>query len=277
MSVTNRDILHKYLRHQKKFPHIWCPGCGNGIVLGGLLRAIDRTGWEQDDVALISGIGCSSRAPVYVDFNTLHTAHGRALTFATGVKLAKPRLNVVTLMGDGDSVGIGGNHFIHACRRNIDVTTIIVNNFIYGMTGGQQSPTTPQGATATTARKGVLDQPFHIAELAASAGATFVARTTTYHAKPMENYIYKALNHVGFAVVEVIAACPTCYGRRNEQGDPVDAMTWQKEAAIPLSQAEGLTLEEKRERIVTGILVDREAPEWTREYAKLRGPYEVKE
>ncbi len=162
MDVSNREIIQKYLRHAKRFPHIWCPGCGNGIVLGCLVRAIDRVGWAKDDVLLASGIGCSSRAPVYVDFNTLHTAHGRALAFATGAKLARPGLNVVVIMGDGDAVGIGGNHFIHACRRNIDMTAVIVNNLIYGMTGGQQSPTTPQGARSTTTLYGNLDQPFDI-------------------------------------------------------------------------------------------------------------------
>jgi len=267
--VSNREIIHEYLRHAKKFPHIWCPGCGNGIVLGALLRAIHDTGWKKDDVMMASGIGCSSRAPVYVDFNTLHTAHGRALAFATGVKLAKPRLNVVVLMGDGDAVGIGGNHFIHACRRNIDLTAIIINNFIYGMTGGQQSPTTPQGALATTALFGALDQPFDIANLAACAGATFVARTTTYHVREMEVLFAKAFAHRGFSLVEVIAACPTCYGRRNRQGSAVDMMRWQKEAAVPVAKAQDLPPEERRGRIVTGVLVDREAPEYVAEYAKL--------
>ena len=121
-------LIHKYLRHDKKFPHVWCPGCGIGIMLGALIRAIDRIGYEKDEIVLVSGIGCSGRLPVYVDFNTLHTTHGRALTFATGVKLAKPSLKVIVIMGDGDAVAIGGNHFIHAARRNIDVTAIILNN-----------------------------------------------------------------------------------------------------------------------------------------------------
>jgi len=134
-------LVHKYLRHDKKFPHVWCPGCGNGIVLGAMIRAIDRLGYSKDDIVMVSGIGCSGRLPVYVDFNTLHTTHGRALTFATGVKLAKPELKVIVVMGDGDATAIGGNHFIHAARRNINITAIIINNNIYGMTGGQYSPT----------------------------------------------------------------------------------------------------------------------------------------
>ena len=143
-------LIHKYLRHEKKFPHVWCPGCGNGIVLGALIRAIDRTGFGKDDIVLVSGIGCSGRMSVYVDFNTLHTTHGRALTFATGVKLANPRLQVIVVMGDGDATAIGGNHFIHAARRNLNLTAIIINNNIYGMTGGQYSPTTPYGARSAT-------------------------------------------------------------------------------------------------------------------------------
>ncbi len=270
MDVSNREIIQKYLRHAKRFPHIWCPGCGNGIVLGCLVRAIDRVGWAKDDVLLASGIGCSSRAPVYVDFNTLHTAHGRALAFATGAKLARPGLNVVVIMGDGDAVGIGGNHFIHACRRNIDMTAVIVNNLIYGMTGGQQSPTTPQGARSTTTLYGNLDQPFDISRLAEAAGATFVARSTTYHVRDLERYLVEAFRHRGFSVVEVIAGCPTCYGRRNRIGGPVEMMQWQKETAVSLKKAKEMAPEELQGRIITGILVRREAPEYTEEYDKIR-------
>jgi len=163
-------LIHKYLRHDKKFPHVWCPGCGNGIVLGSLIRAIDKIGLSKDDIVMASGIGCSGRMPVYVDFNTLHTTHGRALTFATGIKLAKPSLNVITVMGDGDATAIGGNHFIHAARRNLDLTAIIINNQIYGMTGGQFSPTTPYGSVATTSTWGHIEHAFSIADLAVTAG-----------------------------------------------------------------------------------------------------------
>lgn len=270
MDVSNREILRRYLRHDKKFPHIWCPGCGNGIVLGCLLRAIEQMGWDNDDVVLASGIGCSSRAPVYVDFNTLHTAHGRALGFATGVKLVRPKLNVVVIMGDGDAVGIGGNHFIHACRRNIDITAIVVNNFTYGMTGGQQSPTTPQGARATTALQGALDQPFDVAQLATATGATFVARATTYHVRELEKLLEKAFRHKGFSMVEAIAACPTCYGRRNKLGGAVEMMKWQKKVAVSSAKAAKMGAEELQDRIVTGVLVDRKAPEYVTEYARIR-------
>jgi 2-oxoglutarate/2-oxoacid ferredoxin oxidoreductase subunit beta len=269
-TLPTREVVHRYLRQTKKFPHIWCPGCGNGIVLGSLLRAIHRVGWSKDEVVLASGIGCSSRAPVYADFNTLHTAHGRALTFATGIKLARPKLQVVVLMGDGDAVGIGGNHFIHACRRNIDLTAVVVNNSIYGMTGGQQSPTTPQGARSTTSPHGALEPSFDLANLAAAAGATFVARTTTYHVRELESLLDKAFHHAGFSLVEVISACPTCYGRRNRIGSPAEMMKRQKEAAVSAAKAKGLPAEELRDRIVTGIICEREAPEYTTEYMKLR-------
>lgn len=270
MALTNRDILHKYLRHSKKFPHIWCPGCGNGIVLSAFLRAVDTTGWTKDEIVMASGIGCAARSPVYVDFNTLHTAHGRALTFATGIKAAKPKMNVVVMTGDGDSVGIGGNHFIHACRRNIDITAIIINNMVYGMTGGQQSPTTPLGKKTTTALKGVAEQPFDIAELAVSSGATFVARATTYNAKHMEVMIKKALNHKGFSVVEVISQAPICYGRRNGIAAAADMLQWQKENSISVDKAKGMSFEERRAHIITGVLMDREMQEWTESYKEVR-------
>ena len=150
-------LIHHYLRHDKKFPHVWCPGCGNGILLATLIRAVDRLGYEKDEVVLISGIGCSGRLPVYVDFNTLHATHGRALAFATGVKLANPDLKIIVVMGDGDCISIGGNHFIHAARRNVDITAIVMNNSIYGMTGGQYSPATPYGAQAATAPYGNIE------------------------------------------------------------------------------------------------------------------------
>ncbi len=172
--IEDRPLIYKYLRHDKKFPHVWCGGCGIGILLGSLIRAIDHLGYTKDEIVLVSGIGCSGRLPVYVDFNTLHTTHGRALTFATGVKLAKPELKVIVVMGDGDATAIGGNHFIHAARRNVDVTAIIVNNSIYGMTGGQYSPTTPYGQRATTATYGSVENSFNISQLAVCAGAVFV-------------------------------------------------------------------------------------------------------
>jgi 2-oxoglutarate ferredoxin oxidoreductase subunit beta len=165
-------VHERYLRHSKKFPNVWCAGCGIGIVLGAIVRAVDRLQLDKNDVALLSGIGCTGRMPVYVDFNTMHTTHGRALAFATGLKMVRPEMKVITVMGDGDALAIGGNHFIHAARRNIGLTAIVVNNSTYGMTGGQYSPTTPIGAQAATAPYGHIEQPFPIAELAPAAPST---------------------------------------------------------------------------------------------------------
>lgn len=264
------QLIHEYLRHDKKFPHVWCPGCGNGILLGALIRAIHSSGYEKDEIVLVSGIGCSGRLPVYVDFNTLHTTHGRALTFATGVKLANPRLQVIVIMGDGDATAIGGNHFIHAARRNLNLTAIIVNNSIYGMTGGQYSPTTPYGARAATAQFGNIEHAFSIAELAVTAGASLVARGTVYHANLLDNLIEMAIRKRGFGVVEVISHCPTQYGKKNKMGGPVEMLRWQKEAAVGVEKARELSEDELRDRFTIGVLVDRELPIYIREYRKLQ-------
>ena len=263
-------LIHKYLRHDKKFPHVWCPGCGNGIVLGALIRAIDRTDYEKDDIVLVSGIGCSGRLPVYVDFNTLHTTHGRALTFATGVKLANPKLQVIVIMGDGDATAIGGNHFIHAARRNLNLTAIIINNSIYGMTGGQYSPTTPYGALATTAMYSNIEHAFSIAELAVTAGASMVSRGTVYHAGLLDQLIEKAILKRGFSVVEVISHCHTQYGRRNKMGGAVEMLRRQKESAVRVEKAQALSKEELEGKFTIGVLVDRDLPIYTQEYRKIR-------
>jgi 2-oxoglutarate ferredoxin oxidoreductase subunit beta len=263
-------LIHKYLRHDKKFPHVWCPGCGNGILLGALIRAIDRTGYSKDEIVLVSGIGCSGRLSVYVDFNTLHTTHGRALTFATGVKLANPKLQVIVVMGDGDATAIGGNHFIHAARRNLNLTAIIVNNSIYGMTGGQYSPTTPYGALATTAMYGNIEHAFSIAELAVTAGASLVARGTVYHATLLDKLIEQAIRKRGFSVVEVISHCQTQYGRRNRLGGAVEMMRWQKETAVRVEKTAQMTAEELAGKFTIGVLVDRDLPIYTQEYRKIR-------
>ena len=263
-------LIHKYLRHDKKFPHVWCPGCGIGIMLGALIRAIDRIGFEKDEIVLVSGIGCSGRLPVYVDFNTLHTTHGRALTFATGVKLAKPSLKVIVIMGDGDAVAIGGNHFIHAARRNIDVTSIILNNSIYGMTGGQSSPTTPYGMRSSTTIYSSIEQAFKISELAVTAGAVFVGRGTVYHAKLLDSLIEKAVLKPGFSMVEVIAHCHTQYGRQNRLGTAVEMMEWQRDHAVEAKKAPTMKSEELKDKIVIGVLVDKELPVYQDEYEKIR-------
>ena len=270
------SVIHKYIRSTKKFPHLWCPGCGNGVGLSALVRAIDALAFPRNDVILIAGIGCGARAPVYVDFNTLHTTHGRALSFATGIKLVKPRLHVIVIMGDGDAVAIGGNHFIHSCRRNIDITTLVFNNRIYGMTGGQRSPTTPRGEYATTVPYGNIDYAFDICNLAVGAGASFVARGTTYNARETERFIKLALQHKGFSVVEIGTQCPTIYGRLNKMGGPAEMLRWQRNNAIPLEKVQqhwssemGRTEESLGGKFLTGIFVDRKAPEYVSEYYKV--------
>jgi 2-oxoglutarate ferredoxin oxidoreductase subunit beta len=270
MIKHSQTRVYEYLRHDKKFPHVWCPGCGNGIVLGAMIRAIDRLAYRKDDIVMVSGIGCSGRLPVYVDFNTLHTTHGRALTFATGVKLAKPELHVIVVMGDGDATAIGGNHFIHAARRNINLTAIIINNNIYGMTGGQYSPTTPYGMKATTAPYRNIEHAFNIAELAVTAGAVFVGRGTVYHARLLDKLIEKAFVKRGFGVVEVITLCHTQYGRRNRMGDAVAMMKWQKEHAVRVEKSVDMSEEELQDKFTIGVLVDRELPVYTEQYELVR-------
>jgi 2-oxoglutarate ferredoxin oxidoreductase subunit beta len=270
VSIGIAELRNKYLRHDKKFPHVWCPGCGIGIVMGALIRAVERSGLEKDEIVLASGIGCSGRMPVYVDFNTLHTTHGRALTFATGVKLAKLELNVITVMGDGDATAIGGNHFIHAARRNLDLTAIIINNQIYGMTGGQFSPTTPYGANATTASYGHVEQAFSIAELAITAGASFVARGTVYHARQLDSLIEKAIRKTGFSVVEIMSNCHVQFGRRNQMPDPVTMLKGFKDNAVPVEKAREMSPEELGGRFPTGVLADLEKPNYLKQYELIR-------
>ncbi len=259
----------KYVRGGK-LPHIWCPGCGHGIVLKCLLRAIQTTGMSKDDIALVSGIGCSSRTPGYVDFNTLHTLHGRALAYATGLKLAKPRLKVIVTTGDGDALAIGGNHFIHACRRNMDMTILVYNNSIYGMTSGQSSPTTPLGKISTTGRYGNIEPPFDACSLAQAAGATFVARGTAFHFQELEKVIYEAIMHKGTSVVDVIDACPTYYGRFNKYKTPTEMMEKiEKEGTVSVKSAEKLSPEELQGKLLRGVLYKSERTEYCEGYSNL--------
>ena len=227
---VSRSAVYDWLRHDKKFPHVWCPGCGLGILLGSLVRAFMESGLSKDEVVLVSGIGCAGRLPVYVDVGSVHTTHGRALTFATGIKLAKPELTVVTVMGDGDALAIGGNHLIHAARRNVDIVAIVVNNQTYGMTGGQYSPTTPLGAKASTAWYGTFEPSFDIGALCVTAGAVFVGRSTVYHVDRMDRLLTQAIGKRGFSVVEVLSPCYTNFGRQNRLGSHVEMMKQYKKA-----------------------------------------------
>ena len=263
-------LIHKYLRHDKKFPHIWCPGCGNGILLGSLIRALDASGLKKDDVALVSGIGCSGRITVYMDFNTLHVTHGRALAYATGMKLAKEGLTVIVIMGDGDALAIGGNHFIHAARRNMDLTAIILNNQNYGMTGGQHSPTTPLGGITTTTPYGQIENNFSIPDLAIAAGASYVARATVYHTQLLDQLIEKAITKRGFSVVEALSHCHVQFGRRNAMGSPVKMLQWFKDHAVYTDKAENLKAEELQEKFKIGVLADNDRPSYLERYREIR-------
>ena len=257
--------IEKYLR-ERFLPHLWCPGCGHGIVLNGLLRAVDKLGMSKNEIVMVSGIGCSARISGYVDFHTLHTIHGRALAFATGVKMSRPELNLIVPMGDGDALAIGGNHFIHAARRNIDITAIVMNNRIYGMTGGQYSPLSGQEIIATTAPFASIDPSFDVVELSRAAGATFIARTTAYHVKQIDDFIKQAILHEGFAVVEILTQCPTHFGRKNKQGSAVDMMKLYRDITTSIGSKKK---QENPHLIERGIFVQEEKPEYCREYDKI--------
>jgi 2-oxoglutarate/2-oxoacid ferredoxin oxidoreductase subunit beta len=254
-----------YLR-ERFLPHMWCPGCGHGEVLGGLVRAIESLGLSKNEIVMVSGIGCSSRISGYVDFHTLHTIHGRALAFATGVKISRPELKLIVPMGDGDALAIGGNHFIHAARRNLDMTAIVMNNRIYGMTGGQFSPLSGENINATTAPYRTIDRGFDVVELAKAAGATFVARSTTYHVQQMSETIAKAIMHKGFSVVEVLTQCPTYFGRKNKIGGAADMITWFKDNTTPVGSK---AKQDNPMLIERGIFVQVTAPEYCEEYQKV--------
>ncbi|MFH1033545.1 MAG: 2-oxoacid:ferredoxin oxidoreductase subunit beta [Pseudomonadota bacterium] len=267
MPPVHRNVVYGWLRHDKKFPHVWCPGCGLGILLGSLLRSLAQSGLDRNEVVLVSGIGCSGRLPVYVDVGSVHTTHGRALTFATGIKLAKPELTVITVMGDGDATAIGGNHLIHAARRNLDIKAIIVNNQTYGMTGGQYSPTTPLGAKASTAPYGHIEPSFDISALSATAGAAFVARSTVYHVTQLDQLLGQALTKPGFSVVEVLSPCHTNFGRQNRLGSQVDMMKDFKKRGVRLDRWEKLGPQERQGRYPLGVLVDRDLPSFGQSYS----------
>lgn len=263
--MKNINVIDKYIR-KEMFPHIWCPGCGNGIVLGALIRAIDALNWDRDKIVMVSGIGCSSRITGYVDFCTMNTTHGRALPFATGIKMANPDLKVIVVMGDGDCSAIGGNHFIHACRRNIDITAIVINNMIYGMTGGQYSPLTPTGHFGSTAPYGNIDQTFDLSKLATAAGASYVARSTVFNARQSIPLMKKALLKKGFSVLEMISTCPVSYGKVNKKKSPVELLKWVKSIAVSKTGWEKLSEEDREEKIVIGEFTDTNKMEYTEKY-----------
>ena len=266
--MVHENPYIKYLR-EDRLPHIFCSGCGNGIVLNTFFKGMEKAGIKLDDVSLVSGIGCSSRIPGYVNCDSLHTTHGRPISFATGLKLANPKRNIVVFSGDGDAASIGGNHLIHAARKNIDLTVICINNNIYGMTGGQISPTSPKGSFATTAPYGSFEKPFQLSELVAAAGASFVARYTTAHALMLTFAIEAGLKNKGFSFIEVVSQCPTYYGRKNKIKKPVDMLNWLKDNSIFKMQADNMEPEEKEGKIIIGEFKKEPRDEYSEELYKL--------
>lgn len=251
----------KYLRTER-LPHIFCPGCGNGIVMNTLFNGIEMSDKSFDNISMVSGIGCSSRIPGYVKCDSLHTTHGRAIAFATGLKISNSSQDVIVVTGDGDATSIGGNHLIHAARRNIDLTVICINNDIYGMTGGQISPTSPTGSYATTAPYGSTDKPFNISEVAKAAGATYVAKYTTAQPMQISMAIRDGLQNKGFSLIEVVAQCPTYYGRKNKLKTPKSMIEWFKESTITIEQSKEMTDEELEGKIITGVYVNKPRKEY---------------
>lgn len=258
----------KYLRRDR-LPNIFCAGCGNGIVMNTFFNGMEMAKISMDDVIMVSGIGCSSRIPGYVKCDSLHTTHGRPISFATGVKLANPDMNVVVFSGDGDAAAIGGNHLIHGARRNIDLTVICINNSIYGMTGGQISPTSPQGSYGTTAPYGSLENPFDLSKLVTAAGASYVARWTTAHPLQLSSAIKKGLNNQGFSFIEVVSQCPTYFGRKNRMKSPIDMLQWMKEESVVKRKADRMDESELEGKIIVGDFQKKEAPEFSQRICQL--------
>jgi len=258
--VQEPALVHpfsKYLR-EEMMPHIWCPGCGNGIVLNCFTHALEESKMDMDKLVVVSGIGCIGRTAGYVNADSFHTTHGRAIAFATGVKLANPNLEVVIISGDGDLFAIGGNHFIHAARRNIGIKVVCVNNLNYGMTGGQQGPTTPIDSITPTSPYGNIENPFNLVHLGAASGATYVARWTTLHVRRLTISLKKMLAKKGFSFVEVLAPCPEIYGRHNKMRSGLEMMSWFRKASVIDNFSDPSKAEITPEKIVVGEFMDTE-------------------
>ncbi|BDH79009.1 MAG TPA: 2-oxoacid:ferredoxin oxidoreductase subunit beta [Methanothermobacter sp.] len=260
--MTLENPFLKYLR-KDRLPHIFCAGCGNGIVMNTFFKGMELANIDFENIVLVSGIGCSSRIPGYVKCDSLHTTHGRPIAFATGLKLGNPKLDVVVFTGDGDAAAIGGNHLIHGARRNIDLTVICINNNIYGMTGGQISPTSPRGSYGSTAPYGALETPFDLAELVKAAGASYVARWTAAHPLQLANSIRRGLENKGFSFIEVLSQCPTYFGRKNRMRSPVEMLNWMKDNSINRRKALRMEPRELEGKIIVGDFVKEEKEELT--------------
>jgi 2-oxoglutarate ferredoxin oxidoreductase subunit beta len=261
--AKHKHRLMKYLR-EEMLPTKFCDGCGCGTVLNCYAHAIDELRLDPENIVSVTGIGCSSWIPSpYLKCDTLHTTHGRPLAFATGVKVMKPDMHLVVIAGDGDIAGIGGNHLIHSARRNIDISVFLVNNYIYGMTGGQVSPTSPLGARTTTSPYGNAEYPMRISELVAAAGATYVARWTTYHVFPLMESMQNAIKKKGFSFIEILSACPVSYGRKMGMRTGQDFLNYFKDKSVRVEKAEKMTEEELEDRLVIGKFVDKEREEFS--------------
>ncbi len=259
----------EYLRTDK-MPTLWCWGCGDGVILKSVVRAIDAAGWSMDDVCVVSGIGCSGRFSSYVNCNTVHTTHGRALAYATGIKLANPSKKVIVISGDGDGLAIGGNHTIHACRRNIDLNLVLVNNFIYALTNSQTSPTTPRGLWTVTAQYGNVDPDFDACKLAEAAGATFVARESVLDPKKIEKTLVQGFLHEGFSFFDIFSNCHINLGRKNKMGEAVENLAWIESRIMPKRKFDELSQQERAGRFPTGILRhEKSQMEYCKAYAQV--------
>lgn len=243
----------RYLRLEK-MPTLWCWGCGDGVILKAFVRAIDKMGIKQDDICVVSGIGCSGRFSSYIDFNTVHTTHGRTVAFATGIKLMNPDKYVICVAGDGDALAIGGNHTIHGARRNIDITLIIINNFIYGLTNSQTSPTTPQGMWTVSQKAGNIDPTFDAAALGIAAGASFVARESMLDPKKLEKIFVKAIEHRGFSYLDILSNCHINLGRKNKMVSAMENLEWIDSITVSKNKYDAMTPEEQLNLFPTGIL-----------------------
>jgi len=260
----------KYLR-VNKMPTLWCWGCGDGVILKATIRAIEKMGWDMNEVCVVSGIGCSGRFSSYIDCNTVHTTHGRTVAYATGIKLAKPHAKVIVVAGDGDGLAIGGNHTIHGCRRNIDLNFIIINNFIYGLTNSQTSPTTPRGMWTVSQKNGNIDPTFNAGNLAIGAGASFVAREAMTDPKKLEKILVKAFSHKGFSFVEVLSNCHINLGRKNKMASAMDNLKWIDSITLPLKKWEAIEDPIEKENILpTGVLREVDQEEYCDMYAEIQ-------
>jgi len=255
-----KNPMEEFLR-MDRIPHIWCSGCGIGVVLSSFVDALRKSTLDLNKVAIVSGIGCTGRVAGYVKLDSFHSTHGRPIPFATGLKLANPDLKVVVFSGDGDIFGIGGNHFIHAARRNVDMVVICVNNFNYAMTGGQVAATSPTDANLSTAPYGNYEHPFSVPYLADAAGASYVARWTCLHIRRVTKSIQEALDKKGFSLIEVIAPCVTLYARRNRLGDGLNLLKYYYENSVIQHGADTRTLDITYQgKMIVGKFIDRERP-----------------